>query len=444
MVLCAACSVNNIDRHCTNTPRTCFQCCTTSLNIDTCPYHFRIMGNTEREARLSSGKVHPHILADAADGDVNVDAPAPPNAPAAVGPPPSAPQGNPPAAAAAGAVQDAPVIPPPGAAQPPPAPGASQPPSAPDVTAIAASVNALTAMVQQLMQAEAARQAAAALASAPAPPPAPPGAEHLLPFIPIPPPATAPDLPTLVNPSPPHRVAVLDRAAASSQGDIAALVHRFSALPVDGDSDEEDTTVPPQQHTRTAHTPRSNAAGVLPHAFVPAPVGSEHSATQQLAAIFSTLNKQGGKVKYSSIEELNEALDDWAAEFVKTGRPARQVESVRTYQRLLIQQFYVSDRMPLKQVLEYHRQWCKKVDNGSIDMFAPDAAMNVYIHYEVTHPLRLSSQGSSSSSSSPRDGKSKGKPDRAKTATAKHPAGSCTHHPLSTSHTTAECVKKGQ
>ena len=94
MVLCAACSVNNIDRHCTNTPRTCFQCCTTSLNIDTCPYHFRIMGNTEREARLSSGKVHPHILADAADGDVNVDAPAPPNAPAAVALPPSAPQGK--------------------------------------------------------------------------------------------------------------------------------------------------------------------------------------------------------------------------------------------------------------------------------------------------------------------------------------------------------------
>jgi hypothetical protein len=313
-----------------------------------------------------------------------------------------------------------------------------------DVSAIAASVNALTAIVQQLMQAEAARQAAAALASAPAPPPAPPGAAPLLPFIPLPPPAAAPDLPALVNPPPPHRAAVLDRAAASSQGDIAALVNRFTALPVDSDSDEEDTTVPPQQHTRPAHTPRSTAAGVLPHAFVPAPVGSEHSATQQLAAIFSALNKQGGKVKYSSIEELNEALDDWAAEFVKTGRPAQQVESVRAYQRLLIQQFYVSDRMPLKQVLEYHRQWCKKVDNGSIDMFAPDAAMNVHIHYEVTHPLRLSSQGSASSSSSPRDGKSKGKSDKAKTPTAKHPAGSCTHHPLSTSHTTAECMKKGQ
>ena len=265
MVLCAACSVNNIDRHCTNTPRTCFQCCTTSLNIDTCPYHFRIMGNTEREARLSSGKVHPHILADAADGDVNVDAPAPPNAPAAVAPPPSAPQGNPPAAAAAGAVQDAPVIPPPGAAQPPPAPGASQPPSAPDVTAIAASVNALTAMVQQLMQAEAARQAAAALASAPAPPPAPPGAETLLPFIPIPPPATAPDLPTLVNPPPPHRVAVLDRARRRPR---ATLLHSSIASP-----HCQSTAIPTR---RTPRYPRSST--LAPHTH-PGPMRQGFSPT---------------------------------------------------------------------------------------------------------------------------------------------------------------------
>jgi hypothetical protein len=292
------------------------------------------------------------------------------------------------------------------------------------------------------MQAEAARQAAAALASVPAPPPAPPGAGPLLPRIPLPSPATAPDLPALVSPPASHRAAVLDRAAASSQGDIAALVNRFSALPNDGDSDEEDTTVPQQQHTRTAHTPQPAAAGVLPQAFVPAPAGSEHSATQQLAAIFSALNRQGGKVKYSSVEELNEALDDWAAEFVRAGRSAQQVESVRAYQRLLIQQFYVSDRMPLKQVLEYHREWCKRVANGTIDMFAPDAAMNHHIHYGVTHPLRLSSQGSASSSSSTKDGKSKGASDKAKKPAAKHPAGSCTNHPLSTSHTTAECQKK--
>jgi hypothetical protein len=228
MVLCAACHVNNIDRYCTNTPRTCFQCCTTSPTIDTCPYHFRIMGNTEREARLQSGHVHPHILADAANGDMHVDdpaaAPAPPNVSAAVAPPPPAPQTVPPAvaapaAAAADAVQDVPVAPLPGAAQPPPAP---------DVTAIAASVNALTAMVQQLMQAEAARQAAAALASVPAPPPAPPGAGPLLPRIPLPSPATAPDLPALVSPPASHRAAVLDRAAASSR---ATSLHLSIASP---------------------------------------------------------------------------------------------------------------------------------------------------------------------------------------------------------------------
>ena len=118
----------------------------------------------------------------------------------------------------------------------------------------------------------------------------------------------------------------------SSHSDIAALVNRFSALP---DSDDEDTTVPPQQHTRATHTPQPAAAGVLPDAFVPAPVGSEHTPAQQVAAIFNALHKQGGKVKYASIEELNEALDDWATEFIKAGRTVPQVESVCAYQRLL-------------------------------------------------------------------------------------------------------------
>ena len=437
MVPCT-CSINNVDRRCGNTTRTCFDCCTTSDTINTCPYRFYAMGNTRRAARLLSGKVHPHILADAAneerkddDDDSAAVVPAPPNVPNAPATlPQAAPQHDPP-------VRETPVVPPPGVA--------AQPPAVPDNATLAASVSALTAMVHQLVQAEAARQAAAALASAsaapPAPPSAPPSAAPLLPTIPPQPAAAAPDMPALLSP-PPHRAAVLDRGAASSHGDIAALVHRLSALPVDRDSDDEDTTVPPQQHTRTARTPQLAAAGVLPDAFVPAPVGSEHTPTQQLAAIFNALHKQGGKVKYAGIEELNEALDDWAAGFLKSGRSAQQVESVRAYQRLLVQRFAISDGMPLKQVLEYHRLWCKRVADGTIDMFAPGAALNHDIFHEATHPLRLIRQGSTSSSSSSKDGRSKSTTDKAKKPTAKHPAGSCTNHPLSTTHTTAECQKK--
>jgi hypothetical protein len=445
MVLCAACNVNNIDRHCTNTPRTCYRCCSTSPTILTCPYHFSIMGNTEREARLLTGQVHPHILADAAEGDIQVDDPAaapdPPHLPVVVVALPNpAPQDDPAAAAAAVVVHVDPIPPVPGGAPP----AVAQPPPGPDHAALVASVASLTTLVQQLVQAEAARQAAAAaLASAPAAPPAPPRTESPLPFVPLPqPPAPVSDIPVLISP-PPHRAAVLDRAAASAQSDIAALVNRFSALPVDGDSDDEDTTVKPQPHTHNARTPQSTQAGVLPAAFVPPPIGSENSATQQLAAIFSALNKQGGKVKYSTIEELDEALDDWAADAVKSGRSAQQVESIRAYQRLLIKQFAISDRMPLKQVLEYHRLWCKAVNNGSIDLFSPGAAMNHNIYYEVTHPFRLSGQGSSSSSSSTKDGKSKGAADKTKKPAIKHALGACTYHPTSTSHTTAECIKKG-
>ena len=44
-----------------------------------------------------------------------------------------------------------------------------------------------------------------------------------------------------------------------------------------------------------------------------------------------------------------------------------------------------------------------------------------------------------------REGKSKAASDKTaapKKPTVKYPAGSCTHHPTSTSHTTAECIKK--
>ena len=322
---------------------------------------------------------------------------------------------------------------------------------------LAAALASMTVAVQQLAQAQAASAAASAAAAAgPAPPPASRSAPHtgpvapptILPHIPLSP--SAAPMPPLVRP-PPHRAAVLDRAALASPGDIAALVHRFSALRDEGDSDEDDAQVPDQSHTRTAQgaptaAAASTAASALPSAFVPSAVGTEHTATQQLAAIFRALDKQGSKAKYSTIEELNEALDDWFADAVKAGRPLHEVNSIRAYQRVLITRFAISDRMPLKQVLEYHRLWCKAVHAGALDMFAPGAAMNHDIYYEVTHPLKLLGQGPSTPSS--KDGRYKSASSKSAAASPtvkpKHPVGSCTHHPTSTSHTTAECVKKGK
>jgi hypothetical protein len=391
--------------------------------------------------------VHPHILADAADEIVidevkeEVKEREPPPSPS--GSPP--PGGLPPSPSAISAPQ-----------REAPAGAAAEPLT---LASLAASLANVTSLVQQLLQAQpvpaaaaGAGQAAGAPASSPSVPPAsppsvppaPPNVAPVLPYVPFS--ASPPVMPALISP-PPHRAAVLDRAAVASQGEIAALVNRFSALRDDGDSDAEDMTVPTQPHTRTTLTSPPAAAGILPQAFVPPPIGAEQSPTQQLAAIFNALNKQGGKVKYSTIEELDEALDDWAADALKSGRTAQQVESIRAYQRLLTKQFAISDRMPLKQVLEYHRLWCKAVHAGTIDLFSQGAAMNHDIYYAVTHPLRLTAQGSVSSSSQAKDNKfkasDKAASDKVAKPKAKHAPGSCTHHPTSTSHTTAECIKKG-
>jgi hypothetical protein len=435
MVTCSLCNVNAIDRHCTNTPRTCFECCTTHATILTCPPHFRNLGRLAAAARLQTGMVHPHILADAAEVEVKEEeASSPPPGVLPPGGPSSPPLSSAPHPSQ---VAEAPRSPAPLAPQNGAAYGSATEPLT--LASLAASLASVTALVQQL----AARQAVVAPGSAP---PAPPSAAPILPYIPLP--ASVPDTPALVPP-PPHRAAVLDRAAVASQSDIAALVNRFSALRDDGDSDDEDAKVPTQPHTVTARAAPTPAAGILPQAFVPPPIGTEQSATQQLAAIFNALNKQGGKVKYSTIEELDEALDDWATDALKSGRTAQQVESIRAYQRLLVKQFAISDRMPLKQVLEYHRLWCKAVHAGTIDLFSQGAAMNHDIYYAVTHPLRLSFQGTAHASAQSKEGKPKAASDKT-TATApkkpvvKHPAGSCTHHPTSTSHTTAECIKKSE
>jgi hypothetical protein len=39
MVLCTTCHGSPIDKSCTNTPRTCYQCCTSHADVLTCPFH---------------------------------------------------------------------------------------------------------------------------------------------------------------------------------------------------------------------------------------------------------------------------------------------------------------------------------------------------------------------------------------------------------------------
>lgn len=442
MVHCPACTVEHIDRHCTNTPRLCHQCCTAGAAVLTCPPHFHAMGNSDREARLTTRLVHASLLDD-------VDDLPPPNG----GPAPDtgslSPASQPPA------LNPAPPAQPP--LQPaPPVAQAADPIAAlmATLTSLTASMTAMRAEFAQLQLQVQQRQAAQpAPAPAPGPAPAPAPSSPLpagydvpvqpatpphgpLPFIPMRPLSSEP--PPLVQP--PHRSALLGQSAAA-RADVSRMVNNFAALAAHDDSDAEDHQVP-SPHTDTA---RRAPTVALPAAFVPTAVGSEENATQRLTAIVNSLAKKSGKSHLANINELNEELDDWATSWLKAGTyTAAQIESVRAYQRLLVQRLFMSERRSFTEVLEYHRKWCKAVHAGTIDMFAPGAELNLAILHEVYHPLNFAPQGSSSSPSH-RGGKSKTtvaspkSTPRSSPPTAKYPAGSCSNHPESTTHTTEQC-----
>ena len=299
MVNCGICSVTTIDRHCSNTPQTCYDCCAHNVAILTCPYHFGQMGLTEAASRLAGGQVHASLIpvvvdtaaADAARRAGESDAHAVIRSAES-----ERRERSNSSPAAAGQASQSSIAP------------SRHQPAAASTTASAASVVSLAAMRAELEadraaaqveraairaqlddQAAATRQLSALLARL-----QPTALESAASSLSTPAPPSAP-VPH------PHRGAVLDRSAA------AALVNTLSAAALDGgDSDEDAPEVLTHSHT---HTQR---ASILPAAFVPTPSGTEQSAQQQLAAIVSGLNKQGTKAKYSTIADLDEALDDWA------------------------------------------------------------------------------------------------------------------------------------
>jgi hypothetical protein len=392
------------------------------------------MGNVDAPLRLASGLVHPSIIEAAdpvADDSEAKQAEAQRN-------PPNPPGGSDAAAGSAaldsGAHQQQPAL---GQAvehnRPNPAPAAPAA-TASSIAALRAQIEAdkavaeattaaLQAQLQQILSLLRNPQPAVAVS------PPPPAATTATAAINAAVNTTRPNAPPVSSP-PPHRSAVLDRSTA-----IPPSANTFASLGDDGFSDSDDE-VTPQSHTL-----------LLPPAFRPTQAGTEQSAQQQLAAIVDSLSKQTGKVKYTSFAELNEALDDWAESGIAAGWSAERINAIRLYQQQLVHRFPM-DGMSLKVVLEYHRKWCKAVANGKFDMFAPDTARNLDILYDVQHPQQfgVAAAATAPTAAAGRTGKVK-KPSSAastetKPAAPKHPAGSCTKHPASTSHTTAECRLK--
>jgi hypothetical protein len=93
----------------------------------------------------------------------------------------------------------------------------------------------------------------------------------------------------------------------------------------------------------------------------------------------------------------------------------------------------------------YHEEWIAAVAGGDINMFAhgaylytPGLAKAKILLGQSTSRSRGKSERKAAESASGRS--SEGQSARAKAG--KHAAGSCTNHPLSTTHTTAECRLK--
>jgi hypothetical protein len=183
--------------------------------------------------------------------------------------------------------------------------------------------------------------------------------------------------------------------------------------------------------------------------MIPAVAGSVQDNTQLLTSLITTFHKT--TVKYSSLKALDEGLEEWWVKASKSGTwTGPQLMSVANYRTFLVLQ--LGPHRPFSKILDYHRFFTAAVNDGEHDMFQTGGHYVPHLFFKAG---LLESHKSSSSSYPPRAG---GKPSaRSNEAGAaagaaantssrnrhpdsgKHPAGSCTNHPTSTTHTTAEC-----
>lgn len=177
---------------------------------------------------------------------------------------------------------------------------------------------------------------------------------------------------------------------------------------------------------------------------MPTAVNTGEDALLTLQAALKSIAEKGTSSHLKTIKQLDEHLDDWAKSWIRDPkRTPRDVDAIRAYQRLLVFQWAVTERKPHADILEYNRRWMKAVAAGEIDMFAPDAELNLILLHKVQAPNIYTSQASTK----PHKPKADKPPPKATAgappAPAKYPAGSCAHHSNSTSHTTEQCIKKG-
>jgi hypothetical protein len=220
------------------------------------------------------------------------------------------------------------------------------------------------------------------------------------------------------------------------------LNNLFDALEVDSDDGKDPGRAEvSRQSTQPASALALASTSIFPPSLAPPPLGSGEDGTQQLARLLSSFQKS--TVKYQTLTELAEAIDDWYAAASKANWPSDKLQCIYEYRHFVIDT--IGRTSSLANAVQYHTLFAKAVQAGHHQLFQPRGFFDA-VSYITVFPS--SSNTSTASASSPGEEK-KGKKtkkakDSATTPGAKakvFPAGSCVNHLTSTSHDTSMCIK---
>jgi hypothetical protein len=248
-------------------------------------------------------------------------------------------------------------------------------------------------------------------------------------------PALLPPPPQSLSASPipaPHRVGALG-AAPDAASAMAALINQA----INGGDDQSEVRA--QNLTHAAISASTSRPSPLPAAFIPSTTGSAQHNAQLLTDLLTTFHKRD--VKFANIAALNTALQEWWDLAVAARWSPQQLNSLHQYWHFVV---HTLSKWPEARVFAYHKEWVKAVHTKTLDMFSPNG--HLYLPALITAELALTAPPSSSHTgkAGKKTDTSAGKAAKESAASkaGKHPAGACTNHPLSTTHTTAECRVK--
>jgi hypothetical protein len=461
MVRCSVCNVNTVDRLCTRPTGLCYDCCSTQPGQLSCPHHFNHLPPGQqasvRAAQQAADAAAPVLpLPAASSAAVSVppvaDAPSVINADALfVSAPPSS------LPSAAPAPQSVPV------AVAPPSPAVDlqqyQQQSERRIQALEAQIATQTAQLAQQTATflplmgllPTLERLLAAAAPSPLPLPVPQSAQPV-PVSVAPLSATVAASPRASANAAPHRDAVLN-APSVAQAAVDQLISHLLQQP-GSHTDEEKEVRATQQTQITSAPPRSSAPSfsrqipplqyasahvrsvIFPPCLAPPPLGGGAVTEETFSAtgIKFTNKSYFDPKKFKTAGDLNAAFEDWTKLAIGTGWSADLVVGIGKYRSFLVDTMAAANG--LAAALSYHALFARAVDEGRHDMFAtgghylPDVYIAVLPNSSST--AKRGSSGGKRGSPKPTSGKEPGKT---------YPAGSCRHHPDSTTHTTAVCRK---